>query len=269
MHQIFKDHLEYHNQNGLEYMQFKKLLQYPEIVHCYTLRGKENNLNFPSANRDEKTLKQSYAKICKQLHLDPNKVIKPYQTHTDKVEIVNEVKKLEQIDGLLTQQEGLVLLTTSADCTSLLFYDPENKAIGSVHSGWRGTLQAISKKTVEKMVKEFGSRPQDIICCICPCIKQCCFEVDQEVRDLFYEQYQNMKDIEKIIVRGQEKDGKQKYFIDTTKINQELLLQAGLKIENIIDSGICTMCHPEYFHSYRAEKENSGRNAALMSLICH
>ena len=53
----------------------------------------------------------------------------------------------------------------------------------------------------------------------------------------------------------------------TVKINQELLKQIGLKQENIIDSNICTMCHPEYFHSYRADKENSGRNAAMISLI--
>ena len=50
------------------------------------------------------------------------------------------------------------------------------------------------------------------------------------------------------------------------KKNQELLKKEGLKPENIIDSNICTMCHPEYFHSYRVDKENSGRNAAIISL---
>ena len=78
---------------------------------------------------------------------------------------------------------------------------------------------------------------------------------------------QKGKVVKETIQKGNIVEKKQKYHIDTVKINQELLKKAGLKQENMIDSNICTMCHPEYFHSYRVDKENSGRNAAIISLI--
>lgn len=265
MQEILNSNIVYQNKNGIEYIQFKKLLEYPEVTHCYTLRSGDM-LNFPPVYKDAKMLKQSYQRICECLGLDAHKVMKPHQTHTDNIEVVNEVKLLEDVDGMITKQKELVLLTTSADCTSLLFYDQTKKAIGDVHSGWRGTLQAIGKKAVEKMIKEYNSRPEDIICCICPCIKQCCFEVEEEVKELFAKEYANLKNIDKIIQKGETIEGKQKYYIDTTEINKQLLKQVGLKEENIIDSGICTMCHPKQFHSYRVDKEHSGRNAAIISV---
>ena len=293
MQDIFKENLVYQNKDGIEYIQFKKLLQYPEITHCYTLKS-NNKLNFPPVSKDEKTLKQSYEKIANALGIDANSIIKPHQTHTDRVEIVKNHTKLSEadsnkldmqsknenlkmsksvlelgldnVDGLLTNQKGIALCTTSADCISLLFYDPVKKIIGSVHSGWKGTLQGISKKAVEKMLQEYQSNPKDIICCICPSIRKCCFEVDEDVKELFWQKYKKLPNIKEIIQKEKKIEEKQKYHIDTVKINQELLKKEGLKPENIIDSNICTMCHPEYFHSYRVDKENSGRNAAIISL---
>ena len=241
-------------EKDVQYIQFKKLLEYPEIKHCYTLR---KNLNFPPIYKNEQLLKQSYKKICSCLDLDYTKIVKPHQTHTTNVEIVNEVKSLENVDGLLTNKSDLILLTTSADCISLLLYDPIKKVIGSIHSGWRGTLAGICKNAINKMIESYNSKPEDIICCICPSIRSCCFEVDEDVKNLFYEQYKSLPEIE---------EGKQKYKIDTVKINICLLKNLGLKEENIIDSNICTVCHSNEFHSYRADKEESGRNAAIVSL---
>ncbi len=198
MQNILNSNLVYYNKDGIEYIQFKKLLQYPEIIHCYTLRS-GNNLNFPPIYKNEKILKQSYQKICNCLKLDASTIMKPHQTHTDKVEVVNEITELNEVDGMITNKINITLLTTSADCTSLLFYDPVKKVIGNIHSGWKGTLQAISEKTVEKMIKEYSCNPIDIICCICPCIKQCCFEVEEDVKDLFKNKYYNLENIDKII----------------------------------------------------------------------
>lgn len=266
MKDIFNNNIEYHNQNGIEYIQFKKLLEYPEIVHCYTLKS-ANELSFPPIYKDEEMLKQSYKKICNCLNLDINTIVKPHQTHTDNIVEVNQIKQLNEVDGIITNKKEITLLTTSADCTSLLFYDPIKRVIGNVHSGWRGTLQAIGKKAVEKMMEKYETNPKDVICCICPCIRQCCFEVDEDVKKLFKQEYYNLENINDIIKKGNIIEGKQKYYIDTTEINKQILKNIGLKEENIIDSNICTMCNPEHFHSYRAEKENSGRNAAIISLV--
>lgn len=266
MQKILNSNLVYNNKNGIEYIQFKRLLEYPEITHCYTLRS-GNKLSFPPIYKDEKMLKQSYKKICDCLNLDTATIIKPHQTHTDKIEVIDKIKELNEVDGMITIKHNITLVTTSADCTSVLFYDPVKKVIVDVNSGWRGTLQAISKKTVEKIMQTYGCNVKDIICCICPCIKQCCFEVEEDVKDLFENKFKGFNNMSEIIKRGEVIEGKQKYYIDTTNINKQLLKNAGLKEENIIDSEICTMCHPEYFHSYRVDKENSGRNAAIISLI--
>lgn len=265
MEEFLNKNLIYNNQDGIEYIQFKKLLQYPEVSHCYTLRS-NGELNFPPVYKDAAKLSSSYKKICNCLNLNDENVVKPHQTHTDRVEVVNKVQNFDEVDGLVTNKEELVLLTTSADCTSMLLYDPIKKAAGSVHSGWKGTLQGIVINEVEKMVSTYGSKKEDIICCICPSIRQCCFEVDEDVKDMFYKKYSNLQNINDIIQKGEEKEGKQKYYIDTVKINEEILRQAGLKQENIIDSEICTMCHSKDFHSYRVDKENSGRNAALIAI---
>ena len=70
-------------------------------------------------------------------------------------------------------------------------------------------MQAIGRKAVEKMIQEYQSNPKDIICCICPCIKQCCFEVEEEVKSLFEKEYTNLKNIDKIIQKGETIEGKQ------------------------------------------------------------
>lgn len=257
------ENIIYQNKDGIEYIQFKRLLEYPEITHCYTMRS-NNQLNFQIKNRD--FFNQSCNKIYKCLELKNPLAVRPYQTHTDNVKVVRKIEKLEDTDGILTNKKEIALITTSADCISLLLYDPVKKAIGSIHSGWKGTLKGIIVKAIEKMKNEYKSNPEDIICCICPSIRQCCFEVDEDVKDLFYNKYKDLKNIDEIIKLGDKKEGKQKYYIDTVKINIELLKNIGLKEENIIDSNICTMCHSKEFHSYRADGKSFGVNGAIIAI---
>ena len=72
--------------------------------------------------------------------------------------------------------------------------------------------------------------------------------------------------------KGKIKENKQKYNIDTVLINKETMLQMGLKEENIIDCGLCTVCNSDKFHSYRIEKELAGRNTGIICIkedICY
>jgi len=250
--------------DDVEYIQFRKLLEYPEVEHCYTL--KKGKLDF-RVYEDDCILKQSYQKMCKQFHWEQDDIVKPHQTHTDRVEIVQENTKIfNEVDGLITNQKGIILCTTSADCTSLLFYNPIKKVISDVHSGWRGTLQKIGQKAVLKMIKEYGCKPQDIIGLICPHIRRCHFEVGEDVMKMFQREFAYMGIEDKIIQLGEKVDGVQKYYIDTTMINIQMLKEIGMQEKNIIDSGICTVCEKDNFHSYRVDKEAAGRNAAMIML---
>ena len=260
------DALIHKNINGTEFIQFRKLLEFPNVKHCYTLR--KNGINIQVKDGDETDLIESYKKVANALNFDYKNIVKPHQTHTDKVEIVSNVnEEFDEIDGVITNKKDIFLCTTSADCTSLFFYDDRNKVIGDVHSGWKGTLHKIGKKAVEKMIKEFDCNPKNIICCIGPCIKKCHFEVDEDVMKLFKNKFEYTGKINEIIEKGRKQADKQKYNIDTTLINKIILQETGLLPENIIDCDICTVCNSDYFHSYRVDKEKSGRNGAFIGML--
>jgi len=261
-------------ENG-EYLQFRKLLKYSNIItHGYVI-GLDKNYRTAKAGGVELSKEEfekavdSYKTICDELDLNYNDIVKTNQTHSDNVEIINEkVSKNEpdfsifkETDGLITDKSNLVLSTTNADCILLLFFDPVKKVIANVHSGWKGTLQRISVKTVEKMKNEYGCNPSDIICCMCPSIRKCHFEVDQDVYEMFVKEFRDLKKIDEIIERRNDK-----WNIDTILINRTILKEAGLLEENIIDSEICSVCNKDIIHSFRAEGANYGLSTAVISL---
>lgn len=250
----------------IEFLQFRKLLEFSdEISHAYSIG---TNMNFKIRDNSEEDMNgtlENYKKICDCVQSDYTHVIRPHQKHTDVVKCVKENKHIypeEYIDtdGLVTNKKGIALATINADCILLLFYDPIKKVIANTHSGWRGTLQRISIKTVEKMKQEYGSNEEDIICCICPSIRKCHFEVDKDVKDLFQEEF---TDVENFI---EEKVSYKKWHIDTVKVNIEILKKAGLKEENIIDCGICSVCNSDQIHSFRVEGKDYGASTALIEI---
>ena len=266
--------------DGIEYLQFRKLLEYKDIInHAYSLGI---NMNFRTSKITGELSKEEYEnnlkdydKLCKAIGCNYKNLVKGIQKHTNNVKVVTKKinkdapdfrnKEYENIDGLITNTPNIVLASTSADCISLLFFDPVKKVIADVHSGWKGTLQRISIKTVEKMISDFNCNPEDIICCICPSIRKCHFEVEKNVKDMFEEEFKDLgEDNLKEII--EEKIPDKKWLIDTVLINKIILERKGLEKENIIDSKICTMCNPEILHSYRAERENYGLNTALIEL---
>lgn len=259
-----------HIKNGeIEYIQFRKLLEYKNIKHCFTLKPL-NFAGYDNYEQNKEEVNKAYSKICKELEISVKDICRPKQTHTDRVELIEDGdegiynSKFNNVDGLITNIKNKALIVCFADCTPLLFYDPVQKVIANTHSGWKGTLQSIGVKTVEKMIKKYNCNPANIICCIGPHIRKCHFEVDKDVKDLFYNEFKNLKGIEEIIEYDNKKN---KYYINTAQINKQILLNIGLKEKNIIDSNICTVCNSNFCHSYRTEKELSGRAITVMELI--
>ena len=112
--------------DGTEILQFKRLLDFPNLKHGYTLR--KNGINIYAKNNEQDMI-ESYKKVAKMLNFDYKNIVKPHQTHTDKIEIVNSAnEKFDEVDGLITNKKNIFLCTTSADCISLMFYDPSKKS---------------------------------------------------------------------------------------------------------------------------------------------
>lgn len=269
-----------HIKNGnIEYLQFRRLLEYKDIVnHAYTLGV---DVNFRTAKNDgnaltkkEKELaKNSYEKICNSINIKYKDLIKANQKHTNNIKTINgkintdspdfNLKEYNETDGLITDKKHLVLSTTNADCILFLMFDPKKHVIANIHSGWKGTLQRISVKAIEKMKDEFESNPKDIICCICPSIRKCHFEVNKDIKEEFENEFKDLKGYEFI----KETILNKKWNIDTVLINKIILERSGIKPENIIDSGLCSVCNSNVMHSFRVEKEAYGLETALIELL--
>ena len=280
---------------AIEYLQFRKLLEYEDVIHHAYALGLDVGFKTTTVNQKPATpermelARESYKKLCRCMGSNDTHIVQANQNHTDIIKIVQTKINVDAPDfslteeaiedGLITNKKNLALATTNADCILLLFFDPVKRVIANIHSGWRGTLQRISIKTVRKMIKEFGSQQQDIICCICPSIRKCHFEVDKDVKDMFEKEFFDLKNVKFIDIEKEnqektiqltdfieEKVENTKWNIDTVLINKIILLQEGLKPENIIDSGICSVCHSDRIHSYRIEKKDYNTETAVIEL---
>lgn len=231
--------------------------------HCATM-----NLSFNRGEPRENVL-ENYRILCGAVGIDTNNLVLSHQTHTNNVIYVTEENRgtgitkpsFSDVDGLITDKSGVALVTQYADCTPLLFCDPVKKVIATSHSGWRGTVKQIGKVTVEKMCKQFGCRPEDIVVGIGPCIGDCCYEVDDPVYNEFIK-IPFLK-IDKIFTP---KDNG-KYMLDLVEANRQILLNSGIKPENIDLSDICTCCNADEMHSHRATGGKRGNLAAIIELI--
>lgn len=233
-------------------------------------KGHCSSLNFGHSVGDEvSAVEENFRIFCRALGTDPENVVLSQQTHTNNVKIViNEDKgkglwrerDYSDIDGLVTKEKGLVLVTQYADCTPLAFYDPVEKIVATSHAGWRGTIAEIAAETVRIMVENFGCKPQNILAGIGPNIGSCCYEVDDPVID----------EINKIayldLASCYTEKGNGKYMLDLKEVNRQILVNSGIKPENIDVADLCTCCNSDIFHSHRATKGKRGTLALMVSL---
>ncbi|MBA2678398.1 MAG: polyphenol oxidase family protein, partial [Ktedonobacteraceae bacterium] len=171
---------------------------------------------------------------------------------------------------------GTALAFSFADCVPITFYDPIQHVIGIAHGGWRGTARGIVLATIEAMGERFGCRAQDIYAGIGPAIRPCCYEISQEVRDLFSgqqafldqptrEDYRG-KVRESAVFSTQSSSDRKSLRIDLQATNQSQLEMAGVQPEHIEVMDICTGCNTDLFFSHRKEEGKTGRFAVIMAL---
>lgn len=192
----------------------------------------------------------------------------PTQTHTNNVRVIN-VDNLNSdfpdVDGLVTNLKGVLLTSILADCQGLLLYDDNKKVIGSIHSGWKGTLNRIGCNAIELMKKEYGCNVEDIQVYMTPSILKCCFEIEDDVKEQFVNEFTDIN-INDYISLGDIKEGKQKYFLDTVGVNKSVLINMGIKEENIELPTLCSKCNNTIMHSHRGDGPQAGRNIAFICL---
>jgi len=257
-------------------LHFKQLEEMAGITHCFTTRAggvsvgdcTSMNLSF-SRGDDEAAVLENYRRIALAMGTEIGNFVCTDQTHTTSVRKVTKAdagkgvvcpKDYTDVDGLITNEPGLVLSTFYADCVPLYFVDPVHKAIGLSHSGWRGTVNKMGKVTIEAMQKEYGSRPKDLYCAIGPSICQDCYEVSRDVAEEFIQAFPGHEDA--ILWQKSE----EKFQLNLWKANEIVMLEAGVLPEHLAVTNVCTCCNHEELFSHRASKGKRGNLAAFLML---
>lgn len=214
---------------------------------------------------------ENYKRLCNAMGMDWRKVVISHQTHTTNIRVVTEEdagygitkeRPYRNIDGLVTNVPGIVLVTFYADCVPLYVVDPVHKAIGLSHSGWRGTTKKMGPHTLEVMHEQYGTNPEDVLVCIGPSICGDCYEVGGEVAEVFEAMFAPKEAA--LVVKKGEREGK--YLLNLWKANELLFLQAGVTPEHVSVTDICTKCNPELLYSHRVMGNARGNLGAFLSL---
>lgn len=162
------------------------------------------------------------------------------------------LEKIEDTDGMVVKKKGVVLTVRTADCLPIIFVDKTSGLMGISHQGWRGSLKRMVVKMIDEMIKR-GGKKENILVAIGPGIGTCCYNINEDRYYQFLEEFDGYSD--KIF---QVRKGKR--YLNLMLFNYLLLIDHGIKKENIDFFPFCTYCDKQRFFSYRRDykKNNYG-----------
>lgn len=259
------------------YLEFSMLADTDLVRHGFSTRlggvskGCFSSMDLSFVRGDEEeAVRENFRRIGASMGVSCEDMVFSQQTHTTNVRVVTEqdrgmgmTRPLEysDVDGLVTNVPGLCLVTFYADCVPLYILDPVRKVIGLSHSGWRGTVGKIGKKTVEMMTKEYGSDPKDILVAVGPSICQDCYEVSEDVIQQFR---QNFDPIYWDRIFYQKDNGK--YQLNLWAANACVFQESGILKEHMAVTNVCTHCNSDVLYSHRTMGNDRGSLAAFLAL---
>lgn len=252
-------------------LQFKIFDPFIDVEHFSTTRrggvstGEFKSLNLGNFSDDNPlNIFENRSLLAQKYFLQPEDLITPHQTHGSEVLLIDQqllssekseiIEKLYGIDATITNERGIFLCVTTADCVPILLYDTKNSAIAAIHAGWRGTVGRIVEKTIDKMKLHFGTQTADLIVAIGPAIGIDNYEVGKEVEEIFKE---NGFHLSKPLSFRNPKT--QKIHLDVKEINRQELIRLGVPTHQIEKTKYDTYKNKRLFFSARRQTVHSGR----------
>lgn len=230
---------------------------------------KSMNLSFHRGDSYENVM-NNHRLFAEAVGYDPMQTVFSDQVHKTSIAHVTSAdrghgmhgeKGIPEMDGLITDEPDVPLMTFYADCVPLMFYDPIKNVIASAHSGWRGTVAEIGRVMVDTLVRDNNCRREDILAVIGPSICMDCYEVSEDVVAEFIREFPE-KIYEKII----HNKGKGKYQLNLWKANEYILRSSGITDTHLSVPDICTCHNPNLMISHRATYGKRGNMAAVLVL---
>ena len=238
-------------------IEFIKPKIFPQNIKAFVTKrnvSKANELGLSFSKSDfltNKDLEENRRKLAHELKIEYQKLKFQKQVHGNNIQIINANTEINESDAMITKQQRIAIAISIADCAAILIYDPTQKVIAGIHSGWRGTKENITEKVIEKLKNEFNSNPKSLFCYMSPCASGDSYEVGEDVARFF------PNSIRKI--------SNEKYLFDNKNEIKNQLISSGVESQNIEISNICTIGNKNY-HSYRRDKNLSGRMAAIIMM---
>lgn len=221
---------------------------------------------------DRETVLENLRIFADAVGVDPKRVVSVSQIHSADVRYVGEKNAGQgyfcdegfQCDGYVTDVGGIVLGVKTADCVPILMegYNSLGKvcAVGAAHAGWRGSVNGIAQNCLDALIS-LGAEREKVRIAIGPSICAECFEVRRDFYDTLVE-LRGQNFTERFVMPDKKRDGV--WHCDLKKMNRELLIEAGVKTENIEVSSDCTCCIPERYFSHRYSR---GERGTMLSVI--
>jgi len=233
------------------------------IIQAVSMRSFGNQALHTGDDSTAVILRRKQFLDCFDLNL--NQLVTAVQTHGNGIRVVEAnnsgsgatdfATALPDTDALLTCTPGLVLAIFTADCLPIFIYDHQTPAIAAIHAGWRGTINEIVRLALEKMTSAFGTVPGNCRVAFGPAIGVECFQVAADLAESFA-----------AIQPSSVQQIANNYYVDLVDYNRNLLVKAGVDLNQIILAPGCTSCQGTEFFSYRAEGGTYGRMMGIISL---
>ena len=211
---------------------------------------------------DPKIVSQNVCDMKLAVGIHDGKIVTMRQMHGDDIIEVKDkqLKEAGECDGMVTAENDIYLGVLTADCVPLLFIAPKQRVAAAVHAGWRGTLAGIAEKAVRLFKSHYNVDADDLEAALGPSIGVCCYEVKDDVADPLMKKWGPLT-TPSVAVR----DGKT--FINLSRLNRDILREAGVPGKQLYQVGPCTACSPADFFSYRRERSETGRQISVVGWL--
>ncbi len=191
---------------------------------------------------------QEKALLTRQKGLEGRRIIMLDQLHGDLLHTVTDYPTEDLpwaagADGLITTLPGICLVIRTADCVPVFLFDPRQRIIGAVHSGWRGCRLNIAGKMARTLISDYGCRPSDLVACLLPSIGPESYQVNEDVASHF---------------PGHVSRENSHILLNLWSQIEDSLTEAGILRENVYNTRLCTLQNSNRFFSHRGG--DAGRN---------
>jgi YfiH family protein len=179
-------------------------------------------------------------------------------------------------DIIVSSDPAIGIAIQTADCVPILIADRRKGVVAAAHAGWRGLAAGVPRIAVEALATEFGSNPADLSAAAGPSIRACCYEVGPDVRDGFMAAGWPDAKLARWFFAASTPSGanptmpglrparRGHVFLDTARAAADQLELAGVPVDRVFVSDLCTASHPDALCSFRRDGGNAGRMVAAI-----